>query len=177
MQELLQQLNSILRGMWKYRRVGVAVAWVVAAAGAVGVLLMPDRFEASARVYVDTQTILRPLMAGLAVQPNVDQQVTMLSRTLINRPTVEKLMQMAQLETAGQTKAQRDALVDNLFKFSPTASHDTQGWPTFRTWPAADALHGDNRGCAVLRRLRPGLAGRAVCWPGRSNPRSGRSRY
>ncbi|WP_382324557.1 hypothetical protein ACFJI0_09710 [Hydrogenophaga sp. UC242_53] len=40
----------------------------------------------------------------------------MLSRTLINRPTVEKLMQMAQLETAGQTKAQRDALVDNLFK-------------------------------------------------------------
>ncbi len=52
MQELLQQVNSILRGMWKYRRVGVAVAWVVAAAGAIGVLLMPDRFEASARVYV-----------------------------------------------------------------------------------------------------------------------------
>lgn len=31
-------------------------------------------------------------------------------------------------------------LVDNLFKFSPQATHDTQGWPTFRTWPAADAL-------------------------------------
>lgn len=31
-------------------------------------------------------------------------------------------------------------LVDNLFKFSPTASHETEGWPTFRSWPAANAL-------------------------------------
>ncbi|WP_310565137.1 XrtA system polysaccharide chain length determinant [Hydrogenophaga sp.] len=112
MQELLQQLNSILRGMWKYRRVGVAVAWVVAAAGAIGVLLMPDRFEASARVYVDTQTILRPLMAGLAVQPNVDQQVTMLSRTLISRPNVEKLIRMADLDLAAKSKPEQDRLID-----------------------------------------------------------------
>lgn len=114
MQELLQQLNSILRGMWKYRRVGVAVAWVVAAAGAIGVLLMPDRFEASARVYVDTQTILRPLMAGLAVQPNVDQQVTMLSRTLISRPNVEKLIRMADLDLAAKSKPEQDKLIDEV---------------------------------------------------------------
>lgn len=31
-------------------------------------------------------------------------------------------------------------LVENLFKFSPQASHDTEGWPTFRSWPAADSL-------------------------------------
>ena len=31
-------------------------------------------------------------------------------------------------------------VVDNLFKGTPQATHDTQGWPTFRTWPAADAL-------------------------------------
>ena len=114
MQELLQQVNSILRGMWKYRRVGVAVAWVVAAIGAVGVLLIPDRFEASARVYVDTQTILRPLMAGLAVQPNVDQQVTMLSRTLISRPNVEKLIRMADLDLAAKDKAAQDKLMDEV---------------------------------------------------------------
>ena len=113
MQELLQQLSSILRGMWKYRRVGVAVAWVVALAGAVGVVLMPDRFEASARVYVDTQTILRPLMAGLAVQPNMDQQVSMLSRTLISRPNVEKLIRMADNDHA--LAATRQHVVDDQF--------------------------------------------------------------
>lgn len=114
MQELLQQLSSILRGMWKYRRVGVAVAWVVALAGAIGVLMMPDRFESSARVYVDTQTILRPLMAGLAVQPNVDQQVNMLSRTLISRPNVEKVIRMADLDLAAKTKTEQDKLIDEV---------------------------------------------------------------
>ncbi len=116
MHDLLNQISTSLRGMWKYRRLGVLIAWIVAAVGAAGVLMIPDRYEATSRVYVDTQSILRPLMTGLAIQPDVEQQVAMLSRTLINRPTVEKLMQMAQLETAGQTKAQRDALVDNLFK-------------------------------------------------------------
>lgn len=114
MQELLQQLNTILRGMWKYRRVGVGVAWIVAFAGAVAVMLMPNRYEASARVYVDTQTILRPLMAGLAVQPNVEQQVSMLSRTLISRPNVEKLIRMADLDLAVKDKREQDRLIEEV---------------------------------------------------------------
>lgn len=100
--------------MWKYRRVGVGVAWIVAAVGAVAVLMMPNRYEASARVYVDTQTILRPLMAGLAVQPNVEQQVTMLSRTLISRPNVEKLIRMADLDLAAKDKKAQDKLIDEV---------------------------------------------------------------
>jgi polysaccharide chain length determinant protein (PEP-CTERM system associated) len=116
MQELINQISTFLRGMWKYRRLGVLAAWVVAAVAATAVLVMPDRYEASARVYVDTQSILRPLMSGLAVQPNIEQQVNMLSRTLISRPTVEKLIRMADLDLGAQTKEQQDALVDRVTK-------------------------------------------------------------
>jgi len=100
--------------MWKYRRLGVLVAWLVAAVGSVVVVLMPDRYEASARVYVDTQSILRPLMSGLAVQPNIEQQVTMLSRTLVSRPTVEKLIRMADLDLGAKSKAEQDQLIDQV---------------------------------------------------------------
>lgn len=114
MHELISQVFTILRGMWKYRRLGVSVAWLVAAVGSVSVVLMPDRYEATARVFVDTQSILRPLMSGLAVQPNVEQQISMLSRTLISRPTVEKLIRMADLDLAAKSKAEQDQLIDQV---------------------------------------------------------------
>ena len=92
------------------------MAWIVAIAGTVVVFRMPQKYEASARIYVDTQSVLKPLMSGLAVQPNVDQQIMILSRTLISRPNVEKLVRMADLDLGTKTKIQQDALVDELMK-------------------------------------------------------------
>jgi polysaccharide chain length determinant protein (PEP-CTERM system associated) len=112
MQELSNPVTTILRGMWQYRRLGVLVAWIVTAAVAAAVMTMPNRFEASARVFVDTQTILRPLMAGLAVQPNIEQQINMLSRTLVSRPNMEKLIRMADLDLAVKNDAERSALIE-----------------------------------------------------------------
>ena len=87
MDELINQVLTFARGAWKHRWLGVLIAWIVGVIGAGVVLRVPDKDEAAARIYVDTQSILKPLMSGLAVQPNVDQQVGMLSRTLITRPT------------------------------------------------------------------------------------------
>ncbi|MDC8786180.1 XrtA system polysaccharide chain length determinant [Roseateles koreensis] len=116
MNVLIAQLLAIARSMWKYRWTGVAVAWITGVLGAVVVLVLPDRYEASARIYVDTQSILKPLMSGLAVQPNVEQQVMMLSRTLISRPNVEKLVRMADLDLKNQSKAEQEATIDTVTK-------------------------------------------------------------
>jgi len=114
MEMLIAQLLVIVRRMWKYRWIGLAVAWVTGLVGAVVVFVLPDRYEASARIYVDTQSILKPLMSGLAVQPNVEQQLTMLSRTLISRPNVEKLVRMADLDLKNQSKAQQEATIETV---------------------------------------------------------------
>lgn len=116
MDEILRQATIILRGMWKHRWLGLVVAWVVAAISVVVVFRIPDRYEASARIYVDTQSILKPLMSGLAIEPNMDQQVLILSRTLISRPNIEKLIRMADLDLNVKTKSGQEALVDDLIK-------------------------------------------------------------
>ncbi len=116
MDELLGQAISVLKGMWRHRWPGLAVAWFVAAVGVVVVLAVPDKYEATARIYVDTQSILKPLMSGLAVQPNVEQQVTMLSRTLISRPNIEKLIRMADLDLSSTSKAAQESLIESLAK-------------------------------------------------------------
>jgi len=102
--------------MWKYRWPGVAVAWLVALIGVAVIYKIPDQYEASARIYVDTQSILKPLMAGLTVQPNVEQQIGMLSRTLISRPNIEKLIRMADVDLKTDSKLEQEALVERLTK-------------------------------------------------------------
>ena len=116
MDELINQVATVARGIWKHRWPGLLVAWVVAAIGVAVVLWVPDKYEASARIYVDTQSILKPLMSGLAVQPNVEQQVAMLSRTLISRPNVEKLIRMADLDLGEKSKDAQEALIDRVTK-------------------------------------------------------------
>jgi polysaccharide chain length determinant protein (PEP-CTERM system associated) len=114
MQQIVQQVLLVLRGMWKFRWPALVVAWVIAVVGVVAVMKIPDQFEASARIYVDTDSILKPLMSGLAVQPNVEQQISMLSRTLISRPNIEKLIRMADLDLKSQSKADQESLVEKL---------------------------------------------------------------
>lgn len=116
MEEIISKLIAVLQGMWRYRWWGLLTAWIVAVGASVAIYKMPDKYQSRARVYVDTQSILRPLMSGLAVQPNINQQVAILSRTLISRPNVEKLITMADLDLQARTPEDREELISRLTK-------------------------------------------------------------
>ncbi len=105
MQEVVEQLLALLRGMWQRRWIGLGVAWVTAIIGAIIVFRLPDKYEASARVYVDTQSMLQPLMAGMAVTPDAGQQVAILSRILLSRPNLEKIIRKSDLDTSAGRNA------------------------------------------------------------------------
>jgi polysaccharide chain length determinant protein (PEP-CTERM system associated) len=116
MDDTFRQASSVLMAMWQRRWVGMAVAWALAFLGAGVVYVMRDRYEASARVFVDTQTVLKPLMNGLAFQPDVDQQVRMLARTLISRPNVERLIQSPRIGLQYLSEAEREKTIDRFTK-------------------------------------------------------------
>jgi polysaccharide chain length determinant protein (PEP-CTERM system associated) len=110
MQDIIDLALSYLKATWRYRWYAVAVAWIVALIGWTVVQKMPDRYVAFARVYVDTQTVLRPLLSGLAVQPDVSQLVPMMTRTLISRPNLEKLLQITELDKELKSAEDRERL-------------------------------------------------------------------
>lgn len=114
MNEQLEKIASIGWSLWRYRWLAMAVAWVVGALTAAAVLLLPNRYEASARIYVDTQTILRPLMTGIAVQPNVEQQIVMLGRTLISRANVEKVAAMAGIDLSDEEGGKSEKRIEKM---------------------------------------------------------------
>jgi polysaccharide chain length determinant protein (PEP-CTERM system associated) len=116
MKELLELLGNYLRGMWQRRWIGLAAAWLVGIIAVSVVMRIPERYEASARVYVDTDTLLKPLLSGLAIQPNLDQQVQLISRTLLSRPNLEKLVRQSDLDLGVRTAASREELIDTVAK-------------------------------------------------------------
>ena len=69
MQEVISQILSYVWGVWRYRWLAIVVAWVVAIGGWAYVWQMPESYVASARVYVDTNSVLRPLLKGLTITP------------------------------------------------------------------------------------------------------------
>ena len=75
MQELVALVFEYLRGIWRFRWVALAVAWGVCLVGWLFVAQMPEKYVATARVNIDTNTVLRPLLRGIAIQPNVGQRV------------------------------------------------------------------------------------------------------
>ena len=119
MEELLRHATITIRSMWRYRWIGLAVAWSVAAIGFTTILFIPDRYEASARIYVNTASILKPLMTGLTVQPNDDQRIAGLSHILITRPNVEKLVQTVGLDANSKSSEEYDRLIDRIPETQP----------------------------------------------------------
>ena len=116
MNDLLRPLFNLFPAMWEKRWWGLAVAWAFALLGAIGVVTYKERYLANATVFVDTKTVLGPLLQGLTVQPDVNQQVDLLARTLLARPNIETVIAQNHLLKPGSSALQRDELIQLLMK-------------------------------------------------------------
>lgn len=127
MEELLNQLQSLLRGGWKYRWYAIAIAWLISAVGFIVVYKLPNNYQSSARVFVDTQSILKPLLAGMTSVPNIEQQVSIMSRTLLSRPNVERVMRMVDLDIKTNNAKEHEKLMEEVIariKIGGTVQND-----------------------------------------------------
>lgn len=114
MQEILDQIYGYIRGIWRRRWPMILIAWLVCMAGWPFVLQMPDQYSASARIHVDTRSMLGPLMRGLAAQTNLGQEVALVTRTLLSRPNMERLARMTDLDLRANNPAAMESMLDSL---------------------------------------------------------------
>lgn len=103
-----------LSASWHYRWQAVLFTWLVCALGWVGVFAIPNQYESSARMYVDADAVLTPLLRGLAVDTTGSGQLDMLQRTLLSRPNLDKLISKTDLELDLTNLADREQLIDKL---------------------------------------------------------------
>jgi polysaccharide chain length determinant protein (PEP-CTERM system associated) len=93
MNQLYQRLIHELQGAWRFRRAALLLAWSVRLAGWLGVMLMPNMFEASARIFIDPRTTLSQVTQGITVDANVESQVSRVRQSLLGGPELEKVVE------------------------------------------------------------------------------------
>ncbi len=127
MNDVMLQSVLFLKGIWKYRWYALAAAWLIAVIGWGSVYKLPDRYQSSARVFVDTESILKPLLAGMTAVPDVEQQVSIMSRTLLSRPNIERIMRMVDLDLKASNGKAQEKLIGDLtsnIKIAGTVQND-----------------------------------------------------
>ena len=74
------------RQLWRYKWLSVGIAWAICVVGWPAVTMIPPRYESSARIYVNADQMLTPLLRGVAVQSDPMRQVDFVQRTLRRGP-------------------------------------------------------------------------------------------
>lgn len=114
MYDIFSQLMTILRGMWRFRWYALLATWAVSLLGWTYVMNMENRYESSARVYVDTQGVLKPLLQGLAVESDVESRINMMTRVMLSRPNLEEVIRETDMDIRAETPEQLESMVENL---------------------------------------------------------------
>jgi len=99
---------------WRHRWPAVLFMWLVCAIGWTLTFMIPNTYEASARMYVDGDVLLTQAINGLGVNMANAGQLDTLQRTLLSRPNLEKLISKTDLELNLQGPADRERMVDGL---------------------------------------------------------------
>ncbi|MEO6080772.1 MAG: XrtA system polysaccharide chain length determinant [Steroidobacteraceae bacterium] len=116
MNEVTALIYAYARAAWRRRWWAVLTAWVVAV-GAWGVILtLPDRYEASAKVYIEARNDLDPALEGLAVNKDYQSQLPLVREALLSRPQLTAVARVTNLDVKVKTTADMDALISKLQK-------------------------------------------------------------
>jgi polysaccharide chain length determinant protein (PEP-CTERM system associated) len=114
MDSLRTMLFQYLRAAWRRRWLGVVVAWLACGLGWVGIYSIPNQFESNARLFVDADAILTPLLRGIAADSAPTTQLEILQRTLLSKPNLEKLISKTDLDLTLNGPSDRERLIQRL---------------------------------------------------------------
>ena len=111
---LVIMVRRVLVAAWRYRWAALALSWIVCSIGWAYIYTIPNQYEANARLYVDADAVLTPLLRGLAADSSVSGQLDVLQRTLLSRPNLEKLVSNTDLDLSITGPSDLESMVGSL---------------------------------------------------------------
>jgi polysaccharide chain length determinant protein (PEP-CTERM system associated) len=111
MGEMYHLIVTMAYEVWKKRFYALAVAWVVSVGGWVFVSQIPNQYQSKARILVDAESILRPLMKSMSITNNPYNQILVMRQTLTSRRNMDKLLIKTDLDLTVKTDKEKEDLI------------------------------------------------------------------
>lgn len=112
--QLIEQLLYYANRIWQRRWIAAGVTLVTCLVGWLLVATLPNTYVSSAKIYLDTKSVLGPLLSGLAVDSNVAEELQVMQQTLLTRPNLETLARDTDRDVEAKTFAQHEALLEEM---------------------------------------------------------------
>ncbi len=113
-EEIKELVLHYVRGIWKNRWIAILIAWPLMLAGIAAVDQIKDRYRAETKVYIDTSSVLKPLLRGLAVQTDFQSNVQLMVRKLLSRPNIERAIRQMDMDIDVNSPADMEKLIDKI---------------------------------------------------------------
>lgn len=116
MQQELSEVYFYLKGTLKYRRIAIMLALFVCLCAWIYVFWMPNKFESKAKVHIDSATVIRPLMRGMVIDPDISALIRIIQQLMFTRPNLEKIVELSLLNQEKSSNGISNETIEALKK-------------------------------------------------------------
>jgi polysaccharide chain length determinant protein (PEP-CTERM system associated) len=103
-----------LHSLWRYRWSALTIAWLVAIAGWLVVYSLPNVYSSRAAIHIDTSSVIKPLLSGLVVQTNPEQEFNVMTRMMLNRENLLTVIRETDMDHDITNPAEMEKLIAHL---------------------------------------------------------------
>ena len=111
MQSIQEEIMTTLYRVWRKRWWAITIAWIVCLIGWAFVATVPNSYRSSARILVDTSSLLQSEM-GLGGA--LGRELNIVRQTLTSRLNLEKVLRRTELDLGLEDEAEIDLAIDTL---------------------------------------------------------------
>jgi polysaccharide chain length determinant protein (PEP-CTERM system associated) len=116
MHAALEFILEQVRGVWRFRRSAMFLAWGVCLIGWLVVLALPDSYSAWARVHIDTGNGLSRFAGDSALASDLAEEAQEIAEALLSSSQLDKVATVAIPGYATAAPAQQRSVIDGLRK-------------------------------------------------------------
>lgn len=113
MNDVFEELRSAIYSVWHRRWLALAVAWGVCVLGWLVVAMIPNSYEAKARIYVDLDDVLSE---QIGIAGDGKQEIMRVRQTLASSVNLEKVIRSTRLGEGLTERSQIDGAIADLAK-------------------------------------------------------------